>query len=245
MKSFLFLSFFLASNLLFAKDAPLKIYAAASLSNALSEIANVYHVSKFVFNFDASSRLARQIESGAPADLYFSADTEWMDYLAQKDKILKATRVELVSNKMVLIVAGDSTRTPELPKDLNDEFYKHIALAGESVPAGKFARAALKSEGVLTESFAKRIVSADNVRVALSWVAAHEAEAGAVYATDALVEPKVKVAFAFKEGTYPKIIYPAAVVSSSTQSKAAEKFLKFCQSKKAQEIFTRAGFDIL
>jgi molybdate transport system substrate-binding protein len=226
-----------------AADKTIKVYAAASLSNVLQEISREYKgKDKIVFNFDASSKLAKQIESGAPADLFFSADSDWMDYLDKQNRIVKASRADLLSNKIVVIIPADSKKIPTQTKDLLDPFYHHIALAGEAVPAGKFAREALKSEGLLTDSFNKKVVNADNVRVALSWVAGHEAAAGVVYATDVLVEPKVKVAFSFKDGTYPKIIYPGAVVQKSESLKEAQEFLHFCKTPKAKEIFAKAGF---
>jgi molybdate transport system substrate-binding protein len=242
MKYSLFLILALFSTSLLAEVKSLKVYAAASLTNVLQEIAKEYKGPKVVFNFDSSSKLAKEVESGAPADLFFSADTEWMDFLDGKDKIVKSSRIDLLSNKIVLIVPTDAKKIPTSPKDLSDSTYHHIALAAESVPAGKFARAALKAEEVLTDAFIKKIVNADNVRIALSWVAQHEASAGVVYATDVLIEPKVKIAFPFKEGTYPKIIYPAAVVKNSASQSAAKNFLEICKSKKAKAIFEKAGF---
>lgn len=233
---------FLSFNAL-ALEEKLSIYGAASLSNVLQEIAKEYEApEKIVFNFDASSKLAKQIESGAPADLFFSADSDWMDFLEKASLILKSSRVDLVTNKMVVIVPENSKKIPTKVQDLEDEFYHHISLAGEAVPAGKFARTALKEEGVLTPHLNKKIVNADNVRVALSWVASGEAAVGVVYATDALVEPKVKTAFILKENTYPKILYPAAVVSKSKKAIAAQKFIDLCKSKRGKEIFSKAGF---
>lgn len=228
-----------------ANAKTLKIYAAASLTNALQEIGQHYQKKNLIFNFDATSKLAKQIEHGAPADLFFSADLEWMNYLQDKDRILESSRVDLLSNKIVLIIPIDSKKIPATPNDLKDDFYHHIALAGETVPAGKFARAALESEKVLTKELKKKIVNADNVRVALSWVALHEAAAGIVYQTDVLIEPKVKVAFSFREGTYPKIIYPAAVVKSSAHQSSAQNFLEFCKSPEGLAIFKKHGFSTL
>lgn len=242
MKVIFLIFLIIYSSSLFAEGKKLKIYAAASLTNVLQEIAKDFKESKVVFNFDASSKLAKQVESGAPADLFFSADAEWMNYLDTQEKIVKASRIDLLSNKIVLIVPMDAEKIPSSPKDLTDEHYHHIALAAEGVPAGRFARAALKAEGILSENFMKKIVNADNVRVALSWVAKHEAAAGVVYMTDVLLEPKVKIAFPFKEGTYPKIIYPAAVVKDSDRSKEAHQFLELCKTQKAKAIFIKAGF---
>lgn len=227
----------------YAQENKISIYAASSLSNVLQVIAKEYKgPRKIVFNFDASSKLAKQIESGAPADLFFSADSEWVDFLDKQSLIIKSSRVDLVTNKLVVIVPQTSKKIPIKVEDLADDFYHHISLAGEAVPAGKFARAALNADNILTPFFNKKIVNADNVRVALSWVASGEAAAGIVYATDVLIEPKVKIAFAIKENTYPKIVYPGAIIAKSKNLAQAQKFLEFCKSKKAQEIFEKAGF---
>ena len=230
-----------------AGTATLKIDAASSLTNVLPLIATEFRVSEkdapeIVFNFDATSKLAKQIQSGAPADLIFAADTEWMDFLEQKNKIINDSRIDLLSNKMVVIVPTDAKTIPSNLLDLSRAAYQHIALAGESVPAGKFARAALKSDGVYTDAFQKKIVNSDNVRIALSWVAKHEADAGIVFATDAKIEPKVKIAFYLREGSHPKIVYPGAVILQSKNAELAKKFLHFCKSQNAKKIFENAGF---
>lgn len=229
----------------FGQDKKITVFGAASLSNVLNEVAKAYSASRITFSFDASSKLAKQIEAGAPADIYFAADEEWVDYLVKKNKLLKETKTDLLSNSIVLIVPTDSKKVPVSPADLKDSFYHHIALAGESVPAGKFGREALKNEKAFDESVQKKVVNADNVRVALSWVASHEASVGIVYATDVLIEPKVKVAYTFQEKSHTKIVYSVAVTAESKNVIEAKKFLEFCKGKVAAEIFRKAGFKFL
>ena len=228
-----------------AANQKIKVYGAASLVNVLEELGRAFGENLILINTDASSKLAKQIEAGAPADVFFSADSEWMDYLEAKNKIVPSSRVNLLSNKIVLIVPAKAKKFPSAPQDLLSDHYHHLALAAESVPAGKFARKALKAEGVDPEKLKKRIVSADNVRVALSWVAVSEADAGVVYATDILLEPRVKVVYIFKPESYPKIIYPAAIIKNSQNVNEAKRFIEFCQSLKAKEIFLKAGFIVL
>lgn len=229
---------FLFSTAALSETKTLRIFAAASFTNVLNEIAQTYKGNaKINFNFDATSKIAKQIESGAPADLFFSADKEWMDYAERNNLIESASRTNLVSNELVMIVPRHSKMIPVTIQDVNDNFYHHLALAGESVPAGKAARVALKDE-----ISNKKIVNADNVRIALNWVAANEAPAGVVYATDAKSEPNVKIAFTLKKDTYPQIIYTAAVVRTSLEKTEAQKFLDFCKTNVAKEIFKKAGF---
>jgi molybdate transport system substrate-binding protein len=220
------------------------ILAASSLTNVLPKIADAWKAKtgmQATFSFESSSKLAQQIKLGAPADLFFSADQEWMDYLDKADRIENKTRTTLLSNRIVLIVSSDSTFIPKSSSDLNNALIKHLALAGETVPAGKFARAALTSEGQL-EKIQTKIVNAANVRGALQWVALKEAEAGIVFQTDAIVQPKVKVAFVFKESTHPKIEYPIAVIKESKNAEAAKSFIEFCKGLEAKIIFENEGF---
>jgi molybdate transport system substrate-binding protein len=238
-------AFLLASYPLLAKVTGLKIFAASSLTNVLQEIAKVHDGPRVTFNFDATSKLAKQIEAGAPADVFFSADAEWMDYLEARKRIMSSTRTDLLTNRIVLIVPQDAKKMPAHPRDIKADEYAHIALAAESVPAGKAARSALAAQNLLTPNFIKKIVNADNVRVALTWVAKHEAEAGIVYATDVPAEPRVKVAFSFEDSSYPKIIYPVAIVAASSAKPEARRFIEFCRSEKSQAIFRSAGFIIL
>lgn len=228
-------------------EKSIMVMAASSLTNVLPEVAAAWKSQggyDVKFNFESTSRLAQQIVAGAPVDIFFSADSEWMSYLGGRGMINTASRTALLSNRIVLIVSSDSTFAPSSPGEISSPRLKHLALAGEFVPAGKFARAALKSEGVL-EKVQEKIVNADNVRAALQWVAKKEAEAGIVFQTDAKVEPRVKVTFVFPEASHPKIEYPVAVVKGSKNSEAAIQFLKFCQGNKAKKIFEAAGFTVL
>lgn len=241
MKTILLLAVLLTSSL--ASAAPLRVFAAASLTEALSKVAEAYKAKeKIVFNFDATSKLAQQLKSGAPADLFFSADAEWMEFMEKNDLIVKGSRTGLLSNRLVLIVPSDAKSVPTKATDLTEKNFLKIALAGEAVPAGKFGRAALLHEGVDLKKLTGKIASADNVKVALKWVAMKEADAGIVYATDAKVEPKVKTAFVFEEKSHPKIVYPAAIVKQTSNSGEAKKFLDFCSSPEGKEIFRKAGF---
>ena len=237
----------IAKNPVDNSKEPLLIMAASSLTNVLPEVAKAWKThggTEVTFNFEATSRLAQQIMSGAPGDVFFSADREWMDNLEAKGKLDKKTRATLLSNSIVLVVPADSVFVPQSPKDLTDTRLKHLALAGETVPAGKFGQAALKSEGLLSQ-LQDRIVSAENVRAALQWVAKKEAEAGIVFQTDARVEPRVKVAFVFPASSHPKIEYPAAIIHGSKNAKDASHFLEFCKTKEAGDVFRAAGFIVL
>ena len=223
------------------------ILAAASLTNVLPKVVQAWNVknkTNVIFSFEATSRLAQQVKAGVLADLFFSADQEWMDNLDQENLIEKESRTTLLSNRIVLIVPVDSTFIPKNSEELNNSQIKHLALAGETVPAGKFARAALKSEGHL-EKIQSKIVSADNVRAALQWVALKEAEAGIVFQTDAKIQPKVKIAFQFPESSHPKIQYPAAIIKGSKKIAASKSFIEFCKTKEAKEIFESEGFMVL
>lgn len=226
-----------------ADRAPL-IGAAASLSDVLPKVAAAYEKSGGVhieFTFDATSRLARQIEQAAPIDGFVSADEEWMDVLRKKGLIDPATRADLLTNQLVAVVPAASAVKASAAADLAGAAIKHIALAGEAVPAGKYAKAALESAGAWKGVEAK-VVRADDVRGALRWVASGEAEAGIVYATDAAAEPRVRIAFVFPESSHPPIVYPAAVVAGAEKAGDAAAFLTFCRGAEAGRLFREAGF---
>jgi molybdate transport system substrate-binding protein len=221
------------------------VFAAASLTDSMKAVADAYKAKTgktVTLSFGASSALAKQIEQGAPADIFFSADTDWMDYLQQKTLIDTASRKTLLGNQLVLIGAPDSkplTIAPHfnLAGALGDG---KLALADPaSVPAGKYGKASLTALGVW-ESVAGRVAPAENVRVALEYVARGEAPYGIVYVTDARVAPQVKVAGVFPENTHPPIIYPAALTKTATP--AARDFLGFLSGPEARAIFERAGF---
>jgi molybdate transport system substrate-binding protein len=234
-----------------AAHAEPTVFAAASLKNALDDAAERFKGETgktVVISYAASSALAKQIEEGAPADIFFSADLAWMDYLDERDLIAGDTRVTLLGNAIVLVAPADSgaDATIEPGFDLQGLLGAEgrLAMANvDSVPAGKYGKAALEALGVW-DSVADRVVQADNVRAALAFVATGEAPAGIVYQTDANAEPKVKVLDRFPAETHPAIVYPVALTSTSTDEDA-RAFLAFIQSDAAAPAFTAQGFDIV
>jgi molybdate transport system substrate-binding protein len=230
-----------------ASEPVLTVFAAASLTDVLQQVGDAYTAGSgqtVRFSFAATSALARQIESGAPADVFVSADQDWMDYLQTRQLIQAATRADVVTNTLVLVAAADST----LRLTIAPGFALATALGptgrlslGDpaSVPAGKYAQAALTQLGVWP-AITRRIVAADNVRTALNFVARGEAPLGIVYGTDALAEPKVRVVAVFPAGSHPPIRYPAALTRNAVAGAAG--FLRFLQSDKARAIFAKAGF---
>jgi molybdate transport system substrate-binding protein len=241
----------LPAGLAAAAERVLTVFAAASLTNVLQEAGDAYTAETGApvrFSFAASSALAKQLETGAPADAFISADQDWMNYLAERRLIQPATRVDLVSNSLVLIAPLDSTvklriapgaaLAPALAAALGRE--GRLATGDPaSVPVGKYAQAALTKLGAWG-SVEKRLVGADNVRTALAFVARGEAPLGIVYATDARSEPKVKVIDTFPADSHEAITYPAAAtVSGGTD---AARFVNFLTGAKARAIFDKAGF---
>ena len=198
-------------------------------------------------SYAASSALAKQIEQGAPADIFISADEDWMNYLADKKLIKPDTRFVLLGNTLVLIAPKDSkiltkiAQGFQLAELLGDGY---LAMANtDSVPAGKYGKAALTKLGVW-DAVKDKVAQADNVRAALKLVSTGEAPLGIVYGTDAKSDPNVKVIDIFPEGTHPPIIYPAAIVASSTNADAPA-LLAYLKSAAAQSIFKDQGFKIL
>ncbi len=222
------------------------VFAAASLKEVVDEIAAAAQPATGAtmrVSYAASSALARQIEAGAPAQIFISADVEWMDYLAGKDLIQAGSRVDLVGNSLVLIAPAAEpvrltiTRGFGLAAAVGNG---RLAVADPTaVPAGKYARAALTSLGVW-DSVATKLAPADNVRSALALVARGEAPLGIVYRTDALVEPNVRIVDTFPKDTHPPIVYPAALTRSA--SRAAARLLEFLRSPAARAVFERRGF---
>lgn len=220
------------------------VLAASSLTETLNKVARAWTARghpRVTLSFDASSRLAKQIEAGAPADAFFSADEAWMDYLAGKGLIDPATRANLLGNRLVAVLPKRSALQVAGASDLGRPEIGRLALAGENVPAGRYARAALTTLGAW-EPVRERVVSGDNVRAVLSWVARGEADAGVVYATDARVEPAVKLAFTFPVSSHPAIVYPAAVVQGSARAADAADFIRYCRSAEGMAVFLAAGF---
>lgn len=224
------------------------VFAAASLTDSLKQVALIYKARTgrtVTLSFGASSTLARQIEQGAQADIFFSADTDWMDYLARSGHIATASRKDLLGNQLVLIAAQDARPAPriapgfDLAGALGDG---RLALADPaSVPAGKYGKAALTALGVW-DSVASRVVNAENVRVALEYVARGETPYGIVYATDARIAPRVRLAGVFPENTHPPIVYPVAL--TMTAAPDARDFLAFLASPGARAVFEKAGFSL-
>lgn len=222
----------------------LVVFAAASLKNALDEIAAL-QAAKPVVSYGASSALARQIENGAPADLFISADLEWMDYLEREALLAPGTRRNLLGNRLVLVAPRAQPLQLEpapgfpLAKALGDG---RLALAEPaSVPAGKYAKAALEKLGVWPQ-VARRIAATENVRAALALVARGEAPLGIVYRSDAAAEPAVVVAGVFPADSHPPIVYPIAAVKGAKPE--AQAFLAFLAGAKARAIFERHGFTV-
>jgi molybdate transport system substrate-binding protein len=245
----LVLSAGLAAGPALAAGQTVTVFAAASLKNALDDVGAAYAAktgNKAVMSYGASSALARQIEQGAPADVYVSADSDWMDYVAQKMLIVSGSRTDLLTNHLALIApAASSVKLkigPNMPiaAALGDG---KLSMAGASVPAGKYGEASLRSLGVW-DSVKDHVAPAENVRAALAFVAQGEAPLGIVYDTDAKVEPKVKIVGLFPDASHPKIVYPGAVVAASKNPEAAA-FLTFLKGAEASAVFKKYGFIVL
>ena len=227
------------------RAATLTVFAAASLTDSLKKIAVAYEqqsADKLVFNFEASSTLARQIEAGSPANIFFSADEAKMDGLAQKNLIVVATRKSLLSNSLVIVVPADSHLNIHSAADLAAPSVKHLALADpKGVPAGVYAKAYLQKKN-LWNAVSAKVVPTENVRAALAAVESGNVEAGIVYKTDSAISKKVKVACEISGDASPAIHYPVAVVRESKNSAAALKFIEYLQTKTARQIFETYGF---
>jgi molybdate transport system substrate-binding protein len=221
------------------------VFAAASLTDSLKEIAAVYEKQsgdKIVFNFGASSTLARQIEAGAPADIFFSADEAQMNRLAKKGLIDPATRKDRLGNSLVVVVPSDSALEIKSPADLTNAAVKQIALADpKAVPAGVYAMAWL-TKLQLWPAVEPRVVPTENVRAALAAVASGNVDAGVVYKTDAAISKRVKIAYEVPRADGPDIRYPMALVKGSPQPEAGKMFLDYLASEEAGQIFMRYGF---
>lgn len=228
---------------------PVLVFAAASLKPALDKILQtpeIAAIGELKASYAASSQLARQIEAGAPAAIFVSADRDWMDYLAERKRIVADSRGDLLGNALVLVAPKDNAiRLDVAPGfDLADALGKDGRLAlGEpnSVPAGKYAKAALGKLGVW-DAVAARVVAADNVRAALNFVARGEAPLGVVYRSDASSEPAVRVVATFPDDTHAPIVYPAALIAGH-DTPAARALLDALRAPPQQAIFRSYGFD--
>ena len=228
--------------------AGILVFAAASLKEALDENLKAFEARRggwVVASYAGSSALARQIERGAPAEIYISADRDWMDYLQQRGLIQAGTRIDLLTNRLVLIVPAHSKTTieirPRFPLSamIGNE---RLAMADpDTVPAGKYGRAALESLGVW-KAVSGKTARAENVRAALALVARGEAPVGIVYRTDAAAERDVRVTGTFDARLHPAIVYPAAILAGS-RSKTASAFLAYLGGPAARAVWMRHGFE--
>jgi molybdate transport system substrate-binding protein len=233
-----------------AQEKTITVFAAASMKNALDDIDAAYTAKtgvKITVSYAASSALAKQIEQGAPADVFISADTDWMDYAVAKKNIKEQTRMNLLGNTIVLIAPKDS-RVENVNIGPGFDLAK---LAGDgriatgdvkSVPVGKYAKAALEKLGAWQAAEAK-FAMADSVRAALTLVARSEAALGIVYSTDAKVEPSVKIVGTFPADSHPAIIYPVA--ATTTAKPETSGYLAFLRSTAAKNILEKYGFKFL
>ena len=230
-----------------AQAAQLTIMAAASLTDAMKEIASAYEKAsgdKVRLNFDASSILARQIEEGAPADVFLSADEAKMDGLEKKHLLAPGTRQSLLSNTLVIVVPQDSVLPIHSARDLVRGAIKKIALAQPStVPAGIYARAYLTKAG-LWDKLTGKVVPTQNVRGALAAVESGNVEAGFVYKTDALISKAVKVACEIPVTEGPRISYPIAAVAGAQNLAAAKRCTVYLESEPALAVFRKFGFTV-
>ena len=227
--------------------AEVVVFAAASLTDSLKEIASTYAKQsgdRILFNFSASSMLARQIEEGAPADLFFSADEAKMDGLEKKGLIVKETRKSRLSNSLVIVIARDHGAAIGGPGGLATDKVKRIAIAEPTtVPAGIYAKEYLQKQNLWPAVEAK-VIPTENVRAALAAVESGNVEAGIVYRTDAAISRKVKTAYEVPAKDGPDISYPVALAKLAKQPEAAKKFLVYLGSDEAAAVFERSGFVI-
>ena len=223
------------------------VYAAASLTNAVNELDTIYeqkNKTEVKTSYAGSSTLAKQIEAGAPADVFISADVQWMDYLQNKQLVTAAARINLLGNRLVVITPKDHPLKLKIDKSFDpSKVIQGKLCTGDtkSVPVGKYAKQALSSLG-WWDKVQPRLVETEDVRAALNFVARGECQIGIVYATDAAISKDVVVAGIFPENTHPPIIYPVGLTKKNAES---VKFYKFLQSGQAKTIFKKYGFSVL
>lgn len=226
------------------------VFAAASLRNALDDVSNAWLQEtgkRVTISYAGSNTLARQLEAGAPADIFLSADADWMNYLASKDLIRIETRDDLLGNSLVLIAPKDAQVRIEMRPGLDLAAVLGIGRLAmgnvDAVPAGKYGKAALEKLGAWNE-VKDRIAQAESVRAALLLVSRGEAPLGIVYRTDAATDPQVKIVAEIPEGIHPAIVYPAAL-TKHTANPDAKAFLDFLRSTTARALFERQGFTVM
>jgi molybdate transport system substrate-binding protein len=233
-----------------AQTKEVVIFAAASLKNALDEINAQWQREtgkRATLSYAASSALARQIEQGAPADIFISADLDWMDYVQQRSLIRADTRSNLLANRIVLIAPRDSNVSTKIDPGFNLAGLLgsgRLAMADtKAVPAGKYGKASLEALGVWN-SVQDKLAQAENVRAALLLVSRGEAPFGIVYQTDAAADPNVRIVDTFPADTHPAIVYPVALTGISTNPDVAA-FLAYLKSAKARPMFEKQGFTVI
>jgi molybdate transport system substrate-binding protein len=236
--------------------AEITLFAAISLTDALKEIQPVYEMAsgdKLSFNFAGSNVLARQIDAGAPADLFFSADEAKMDFLASKNRLLAGSRKSLLGNTLVIVIPKSASFAISDPKELdNGSIVKKLALANpDAVPAGIYAKEFLTKLGIW-DHLKGNVIPTENVRACLAAVESTNADAGIVYKTDALTSHEVKVAYEVPAAEGPHISYPLAVITDSPaldndaeRIDHAKRFAAFLESPDAAKIFVKYGFTVL
>lgn len=228
-----------------ACGSEITVSAAASLSDAMTEIGTNFETQsgiKVRFNFGGSSTLSRQIQEGAPVDVFFSADEAQMDALAKKGLIDPVTRKDRLGNSLVVVIPVASNLQITSAADLAPDGVKQIALADpKAVPAGVYAKQWL-TKLQLWAAIEPKVVPTENVRAALAAVASGDVDAGVVYKTDAAISKKVKIAYEVPRAESPDISYPVAVVKASPEPAAAKEFLDYLSSKEAGQVFMRYGF---
>ena len=225
-------------------DGSLQVYASSSLTDVMPKIGREWTERTGIpihFSFDASSRMARQLAYGAQADLYISADQAWMDWATEQGAIDAVTRRDVVGNGLAIVVPTNADRHPRNFDDLAT--YSTVAIPSENVPAGRYAREALKNLGVW-EQIEPNVLSGDAARTVTGWVAAGSVPVGVVYRTEALADKRVWPVLPIPEDSHTPIVYPAAVTTRSRHPEDAEAFLNFFFGP-GRVSFAEAGFEMI
>jgi molybdate transport system substrate-binding protein len=226
---------------------PLRVAAASSLASTLPLVGEAFTARSgqpVITAFEGTSRVVQQLRAGAPADVFFSADSEWMDHAVARGLVQPDTRTNMLGNSLVVVVPTNFPSAPADAAGLTRVTWRPLALANAPVPAGRYARQAFEAAGVWP-ALKGHVVGGANVRTVLAWVARGESPAGVVYATDAQAEPGVRVAFAVPSDQHDPIVYPAAVTSHAQDPAGAQAFLAFCKGPEAAAIFQAAGFAVV
>ena len=232
-----------------AADSPVNVFAAASTTDAVTEICKMFEaegLGKAVPVFASSSTLAKQIENGAPASVFISANVKWMDYLAERKMIVADSRADLLGNRIVLIAPADSTLKVDIKPGFSLLPYLgdgRLSMGDpDHVPAGMYGKDALKKLGAWDE-VESHVAAAKDVRAALALVERGEAPLGEVYSTDAAISKKVKVVGVFPEDSHPPIVYPVALIQGA-DTPQAKAFFEFLKGPKAKAVFEASGFSV-